>query len=732
MEVNCSLAGCCSIQVDIKWIDCYSDHCQREETVTLENPRLTIEIDDTTGAIVSLTNRATGWRIQDRSTLGRAFSMNVPLPDRLLNPVSGIPSTTRVRKERDQVVATIVWDGVRSPYCDDLPITLRASVVLDQIGATFSTTVENRSSFTVESVAYPCIGDLGIPTSTASLVRMAPNYSAMQRQSLYPRFPNEHGYWGTDYPLQTVSSPISPFVLIQGDNEGVYLGVHDRTADELVQYWFELKPGYGRVERLPEGGRIGAQEANLECYLQHFPFVQPGQSRDLSPIHVASYEGTWHNGADVYKEWRDSWMMPPSTPDWLMDLHSWQQLQMSSWGDSLRIRYADLVDYASECARNGVGAIQLVGWTLCGQDGRIPEHVTDPRLGTRQELREAIQAIQDMGIRVVLYQKYNSADVSTDWYRSKLHRYSSKDIHGNTQGHGGWRYHTPAHLAGINVRPYAYMCMNSTEWQNVALSQIERSLDLRSAGILLDENNNHGYNGVYCFDPNHGHRVPSSAFAGDAEFERRVVDLLRSSHADLVFAGEGNYDLQQRYYNLSYHRAGAGHIALARYLDPSYPMMSWVRGFDDRESINLCLLYRYIISYEPMHFKGRLERFPLTLEYGTRVDRLRARYRAHLWDGVFRDTVGVDVECNGRRLRTAYGPDDDTVYSVFASSDGTRAVVLVNHCETSAVDAHVRGADGYELRSPVVVTPEEPEPRLLAPPYHIPARSAVVLIETKT
>ena len=696
----------------------------------LENDRLRIEIDESTGAILSLTHTTTGWNIQGRSILGRAFLMNVPLPDRLLNPVTFDPGSTHVRSGNDRKSATIVWEAVRGSHSGALPITMTATVLLDATGAEFTAAITNRSTHTIESVAYPCIGDLSVPDAASSLTRMAPNYSGMQRQSLYPLFPNEHGYWGTDHPLQTVSSPVSPFVLVQADDEGLYLGVHDSTALEMVQFWFELKPGYGRVGRMPRNGRIGEQDANLECFLQHFPFVRPGETRTLSPIRIEPYDGTWHNGARIYRSWRDSCMDRPGVPKWLADLHSWQQVQMSSWGDSLRIRYTELVDYARECVRNGVGAIQLVGWTLYGQDGRIPDHSTDLRLGTRDELRAAIRTIREMGIRVVLYQKYNSADVSTDWYRRVLHRFSSRDVYGNTQGHGGWRYHTPAHLAGINTRPYAYMCMNSAAWQDVALTQIEQSLDLGPDGILLDENHNHGYNGVYCFDPDHGHRVPSCAFAGDAVFERRVVELLDSTGCDLVFAGEGNYDAQQQCYNLSYHRAGAGHIALARFLDPFYPLMNWVAGFDDRESINLCLLYRYIISYEPLHFKGHLEQFPLTLDYGRRVDRLRGRYRAHLWDGVFRDTVGVCVVCDGFSIRTVDGPRDDTLFSVFESADGSRAVVVVNQREAEAVEVNVHASDGTSLRSPVVVSPEDPEPRVFVQPCAIPARSAVVLIET--
>ena len=59
--------------------------------------------------------------------------------------------------------------------------------------------------------------------------------------------------------------------------------------------------------------------------------------------------------------------------------------------------------------------------------------------------------------------------------------------------------------------------------------------------------------------------------------------------------------------------------------------------------INQCLLYRYIISYEPYNFKGMPEDYPLTLAYGKQMDALRTELREYFWDGEFRDKVGATV-----------------------------------------------------------------------------------------
>ena len=46
-----------------------------------------------------------------------------------------------------------------------------------------------------------------------------------------------------------------------------------------------------------------------------------------------------------------------------------------------------------------------------------------------------------------------------------------------------------------------------------------------------------------------------------------------------------------------------------RHVDSDYPYLCGVWGFNDRNSLNICLLYRYIISYETRHFRGDVDAF---------------------------------------------------------------------------------------------------------------------------
>jgi hypothetical protein len=174
-------------------------------------------------------------------------------------------------------------------------------------------------------------------------------------------------------------------------------------------------------------------------------------------------------------------------------------------------------------------------------------------------------------------------------------------------------------------------------------------------------------------------------------------------------------DWLKQVYPFSYFRISTASTPADRYIDPQAPLMVAVTGVDDRETLNLILLERYIISYEPYNFKGRLTDFPLTLAYGRKIDALRRRYKAYLWDADFRDTVGARVEADG-----------SSRYSVFVAPGGRRAVVVVNMEPDKAIEARVELPQPGKL---AVATPEQPDAQPTSGALRIPARSAAVVME---
>jgi hypothetical protein len=690
----------------------------RAAEVVLEDATLKASFDTTSGALVRLERKSSGWTIERSPELAVSFRMHVPLADRRDNFILGgkqraatvekLPSGNQVR---------IQWKDLASEHGGVLPIEFTATVTLENGALRFAALVANQSALTIESIEYPYLGDLRPPKPGAALWRRQMWYGDLESSEIYPHFRNDKGYWGVDSPMQTADSNRSLFCLIQSADQGLYVELHDPDPRYLVEYTFEQKPGVleSIQNRVPAPDALGGTPVHLEFRATHFVFAAPKSAIEMAPIVLRTYSGGWQAGVDLYKQWRATWFRQIHVPDWVKGVHSWQQVQVNSPEDDLRIPYRDLVKFGRECAANGVTAIQLVGWNYGGQDRGNPSLEIDPRLGTWQELHDAIAQIQAMGVKVVLFAKFVWADMTTDWYRRELYRFAAKDPFGILYIHGGYSYWTPTQLAGINNRRFAVMCPLSPQYRALAVKEFDKILDLGGAGLLYDEVCHHGP-ARYCFAADHGHAVPGYIYSSDIPLAKDLQKAA-SANPDFVFAGEAPEDMLIEHYPVSYFRIGDGSTPVSRYVDPEAPLVVAVTGFDDREMLNRILMYRYAISYEPYNFKGHLSDFPKTLEYGRKIDALRRRYKAWLWDAEYRDQLGATVTADGH----AY-----PLYSVFRNAAGKRAVVVVNQSPAGPIQARVGLPNPGRL---MVATPEQPEGKPASDVLTIPARSAAVWLE---
>lgn len=654
------------------------------DTITLQNSHLLLEISATNGTIVRLRNKHTGWEALRRPHLGLSFELLIPLPDRRHNTVFGATlPLARWTLSQDGCSLSLHWRQVSGKVSGPLDVDVTATIALDAEMATFTLEIDNQSPYMVESAEYPLLGDITPPEGAPWLRAWQYVYNNARENEIWPHHENYYGYFGVDVPTQfKQSNPVTPFALYRTEDQGVYLGAHSAEA-ESVTWGTEQHPGsLSTMDCLvPPGDTISGHEIYTKVRAVHMPYVAPGERRTLPAIALGFYEGGWQKGADLYIAWRDGvWTDKPDLPAWAREPHAWQQLHINSPEDELRMRYADLPEIGRECAENGVKAIQLVGWNKGGQDRGNPCHDTDPRLGTREELKAAISAIQAMGVKVILFCKFTWADRSTEWFREELIDYAVKDPYGDYYMYEGYQYFTAPQLLNINTRRLVPMCFWSEAYMRICEAEFCKVLDLGPDGILYDETQWHGHT-IACFDTSHGHRYGASVHGRDVAFLHRLKALAPEG---FLFAGEALYDQLTYAYHLSYLRSGIpDHMPLSRYMRPDGAFMTAVCGFDDRDMINQCLMNRYIISYEPFNFKGGLGDIPLTVAYGRRMDALRTELRAYFWDGQYRDQCGAAVT----RL-----PDGaaHTHYAIFLRQDDSVPGIVVSNYTAGPLRLAVR------------------------------------------
>jgi hypothetical protein len=682
--------------------------------VTLEDGTFLAAFDADSGALTRLENKNTHWKIERRPELGISFRLHAPLPDRRDNFVLGQKQhAAKVQKIAPNQVL-LQWTNMASEHGGLLPVTLTATVTLDHGALTFAATLQNDSNLMVETVDYPYLGDLTPPSRESHLDVAHLDYDHFDLDNIYPYFGNSLGYWGTEWPTKTFNSCQSLFCLVQSQKQGLYLEMADATQPYLVQFTFEQHPGAmsGDPPCVPKTDTIDGVPVHLDFRACHFVFAHPHSTTQFAPIVMQGYVGDWHAGVDLYKQWRATWFKPAHLADWVKDVTSWQQLQVQTPEQNSRVSYKELASYGDECAHDGVAAIQLVGWNKGGQDSGNPALDTDPRLGTWQELHDAIAHIQAEGVHMIMFGKFNWADRSTAWDQTELTKYACTDPWGQKYNKAGYLYLTPTQLAGINAHQYEIMDMASPAYRDIAAKEFGKVLALGAQGFLWDEIFQHDAV-LYNFAPDHGYTPPAYIYSGDIPMEKQLRAMADQVSPDFLFAGESPDDWQRPYFPLAYTRIGLGSIPVTRYIDPQEPIMIAATGFDDREMINAALMDRYIIEYEPYNFKGRLGDFPLTLAYGRKVDALRRKYKAYLWDAEFRDTLGATVK-------------GASSYSVFVTPAGKRAVVVTNIDMDKPATVRVKLPDASDL---IVATPENPEARATSGTLHLPPRSAAVVME---
>jgi hypothetical protein len=694
-------------------------------TFVLANDSLRLEFDRDTGALVHLATADGTWQLLDRPQLGLSFRLLVPLPGRRNNNVLGEKQRlTNLELAPDGQRACFTWEGVTSELGGPLDIGVTLEVQLSARQAVFTATVANRSAYVVENVYCPYLGDVQHPPQAEWLKTFVYNYAAAQEWPVWPQFQNMRGYYGVDYPTQVsawsagVGAPMAPYILLRSPQQGLYVGVN-APSSELVAWHLELRPGWGESinAQQPRTRTIAGEDVAVRFAAVHVPYIQPGETRTLTPIAVEAYRGGWQAGVDIYKAWRDSWMAPATIPAWAREPHSWQQIHINSPEDELRVPFTELVHIGEECARHGVKAIQLVGWNDGGQDQGNPSHDPDPRLGTFEELKQAIAGIQALGVKLILFAKFTWADRATERFRNELVRYAVKDPYGDYYHYMGYQYQTATQLLDINTKRLIPMCFQSEDYLRVCDEEFRKTVELGADGILFDECLHHSPT-LLCFDPDHGHRHGAPTYANDRKLIENFSKIALPVREDFLFAGEACYDWEMEAYHLSYHRSeNLEHIPLSRYMLPHAPFMTAVTGFEDRSMVNQCLLYRYIISYEPYNFKGRLDDYPATMAYGKQMDALRTELRRYFWDGEFRHEVGAQVTVKGQEHHP---------YAVFRAEDGSEALAIANYSDDAAITAEALLASGQPLTRYRLV--DDPTWRPIAEGIVIPPRSAAVVL----
>lgn len=645
--------------------------------ITLENGNVKA-VFDSKGALVYMADKNSGWEIMSDRSLAKSFEMLLPLrgqeytkDDCEYNLIEGT-SQSAPAVETGEGWASFTWNGLTSSTMEGTAdITLRCFVRLTDLGLEFSGKVDNNSKHNIDYISWPCLGEVTVTDKTRPL-----HHNTLQdTRELFPRFFNQHGYWGVDYPTSTYLFPDKTYLQVNDTEKGFVVFNRERPS-HLVISSFELLPGFEIRSFNPTEDFIDGERVRIQFKMNTCVYTDPGCSSEIEPIEFITYKGDMFTGVKtVAAEFRDTKFRKTGKENVFKAPGTWIKAGASN-PEALKA-------LARTCLDKNIDAIILHGWN----NGSLNT------LSEAAGMAAAITECREMGVKIILETSFTRVDRHDGSYP------------------GFFRSHVMTDPFDLPYN-YDWLCPNSPE---IAATAASRWRSLESMQVCDGFINNSALNtnkSYICFNRNHGHAYGQLTADGIGNIERTIAEEAGRAFGKCVITGSPSYG--QEYADACWANIGNGYFNRLRILNPDFPMLRNVETRNARKQLNESLLYGFTPVLDLNFFDSDINHYPNIHEYASSIKQLRSAYPELLWTSSYSHQDGASVSGN------------DIEWTVFTAKDGKRAVVVVNNSRdrSSKVSVKIDGCTGA-----VIATPENIQAAPFNGTTELAPQSAAIIME---
>ncbi len=266
----------------------------------------------------------------------------------------------------------------------------------------------------------------------------------------------------------------------------------------------------------------GGPERELTVY--QYPFIPPGRSRTLPTVMWQPLESDWHEAADRYRRWFDSWAAKPRISPQVRaypimggtvvrsrpvdDPHLKDVTRAMETGT-----YAGALEQARQLKAGGFDGTELVGWFGQGHDTTYPDHMPSDAMGGVEGLKRTLRTMREIGMIGVLYLNARLAAVGSP----TLARHPEWEV--RQEGDKRW-------IEQYGDGRFVVLCPSAPGWQAHLREEALRAVrEYGTDGVQLDQIG--AASSMLCFDRRHGHSTPATAW-GEG-YPRLLRDLQRDA-----------------------------------------------------------------------------------------------------------------------------------------------------------------------------------------------------------
>lgn len=465
---------------------------------------------------------------------------------------------------------------------------------------------------------------------------------------------NHTEYMSADYneiwAAYTYPAPMSmAWFGIESGGHFLYLGRHDETF---------------RNYAMSIGGAPRNTDPRLILSNTHYPAAVKGERIECGHSFISLAEGGWKNGCNIYGKWaRDNWYHAPKVPEWIQNMTGWQRIIMKPQYGEIFFRYDDLPRLYREGAQYGLDTLMVFGWWKGGFDNGYPLYEPDEEMGGAQKLREAIDEIQSMGGRVILYNNGAIIDVAGDFYKETGHKISKKNID-NVEYHEFYGFSNNGTLLRLfGYKTFVSACNATDEWKNKLIENAKIKLSFHPDALFFDQMG--GSNPLPCFDSTHKHKNRCDA---EAQYKiENIKELNALLSGDMGIGTEIVVDAFTPYFHYYHGMWGECYKEhcfpqLYRTVFPE-TILTNRRIHDNKKGFRKHLNFAFVngLRFDVSIFRGRVGGIAMLPDYAEHVKyllELKEHYRGYFYEGSFEgpeETIPFGGGIWANRFRSAQG-----------------------------------------------------------------------------
>lgn len=304
--------------------------------------------------------------------------------------------------------------------------------------------------------------------------------------------------------------------------------------------------------------------------------IEPGQTITLPPARLGTYQGDWHGAFEAYRHWVAEWYQPiVERKDWFRRVFNFRQVFLYPNLDTpgLFQPQANTLDIARSIDEDierfgGVDYCHLFDWSQTPDQGRVgmysPWHVLP-----RDRFLEELSQVKEREIPVGLYFEGYLVSPAAEIPGRPGREWQLQNASGNRYDPFG---------SGDD-----YLCPAVSRWRDhLAQAVVRAEAQTGADGFYLDQ---FGFGYQYpCFDPTHGHAVPSNQVLEETELVAQVRAAL--SPEKILYTEQVPVDVAMQFQDGSFsysllharHPGCPSRTNLTRYAFPDFKTIQILRG----------------------------------------------------------------------------------------------------------------------------------------------------------